>query len=70
MVESEYTTNINKYLKISIGAVMKYPEMLKFFPDDLKLKNVCKHAVLKLPFVIRYVADQFKTQKMFDEGVL
>ena len=34
-----------KSLKISIGAVMKNPEMLKFVPDHLKSKTMCKHAV-------------------------
>ena len=31
--------DIYRYLKISIGAVMKSPEMLKFVPDHHK-KNV------------------------------
>ena len=43
---------------------MKNPEMLIFVPDHLKTKNTCKHAVEKLPFVIRYVSDQYKTQQM------
>ena len=29
--------------------------MLKFVPDHLKTKEMCKHAVKKLPFVKRYV---------------
>ena len=32
--------------------------MLKFVPDYLKTETICKHAVKKLPFVIRYVPDQ------------
>ena len=32
---------------------MRNPEMLKFVRDDLKTKKLCKHAVQKLPFVIR-----------------
>ena len=36
--------------------------MLKFVPDHLKTKKMCKHAAKKLPFVIRYVIDQYKTQ--------
>ena len=44
-------------LKISIGTVMRNPEMLKLVPDHLKTKKICNHAVKKLPFVIRYVSD-------------
>ena len=41
--------------------------MLKFVPGHLKtLKNV-QHAVKKLPFVIRYVPDQYKTKKIVIE---
>ena len=32
---------------ISIATVIKNPEMLKFIPDHLKIKNMCKHAVKK-----------------------
>ena len=39
-----------KSSKISIGTVMKNPLMLKFFPDHLKTKNTCKHAVKKKTF--------------------
>ena len=49
--------DICKSIKISIGAVMKNPEMLKIVPDHLKTTKMCKHAVKKLPFVIRYVPD-------------
>ena len=38
MVDSEYSTNIYKFLNISIGPVMRNPEMLKFVPDHLKTK--------------------------------
>ena len=31
---------------------------------------MCQYAVKKLPFVIRYVPDQYKTQKMCDKVVL
>ena len=31
---------------------------------------MCRHAVKKLPFVIRYVSDQYKTQPMHDKAVL
>ena len=31
--------------KISIGTVMRNPEMLKFVPDHIKTKTICRHAV-------------------------
>ena len=40
--------------------------MLTFVPDHLKTKKMCKHAVKKLPFVIRYFPYQYKSQKMCD----
>ena len=49
-------------LNISIRTVMKNLEMLKFVPDHLKTK-MCKHAVKKLPYLLRYVSDQHKTPK-------
>ena len=70
MVDSEYSTNIFKSLNISIGAVMKNPEMLQFVPDYFKTKKLCKHAVKKLPFVIRDVPDQYKAPQMCDKAVL
>ena len=57
MVDSEYSTDSYKSSKTSIGAVIENPEMLKFFPDHLKIKQICKHAVKKLSFIIRYVSD-------------
>ena len=38
--------------------------MLKFVLDHLKTVNMCKHAVKKLPFVIKYVPDCLKTKEM------
>ena len=40
--------------------------MLKFVPDCYKTKKMWKHAVKKLPFLIRYVPDQYKYQQMCD----
>ena len=31
---------------------------------------MCKHAVNKLLFIIRYVPDQYKTQQMCDKSIL
>ena len=41
--------DINKYLNINIGIVMKKPEMLKLVPNHLKTEKMCRHAVKKLP---------------------
>ena len=48
-------------LKISIGAITKDPE--RFVPDHLKTKKICKQAVENLPFVAKYVPDQYKINK-------
>ena len=57
MVDSEYSPDKYKSLKISIGAIIKNPEIPRFVPYHLNTKKMCKHAVKKLPFVIRYVPD-------------
>ena len=31
---------------------------------------MCKYVIKKLPFLIRYVPDQYKTQQMWDKAVL
>ena len=49
---------------ISIGAIMKNPEILRSVPDHLKTKKMCKHAVRKLSFLTRYVPDRYKTHQM------
>ena len=56
--------DIYNSLNISIVTVMKTPEMLKFVPDHLKTKAMCKHAVKKLLYLLRYVPDQYKTHQM------
>ena len=45
--------------------------MLRLVPDHLKTKKkkMCKHAVKKLPFVIRYILDRFKTQHMCNKAI-
>ena len=61
-----------KSSKSSIGAKMKNP-MLKIVPDHLKTKNISKHAVKQLPFVIKYVRNKinrYKTQQMSDKSIL
>ena len=39
--------DVYKSLNISIGTVMKNPDVLKFLPNYLKTKKMCKHAVKK-----------------------
>ena len=34
-----------------------YPKMLKFVPDHLKTKIMCKYAVKKLPYLLVYVPE-------------
>ena len=36
----------------------------------LKLKKFSKHAVKKLPYLLRYVFDQYKTQQICDKAIL
>ena len=36
--------------------------MIRFVLDQLKTKKVCKNAAKKMPFVIKFVIDQYKTQ--------
>ena len=38
--------------------------MLRFVPDHLKTKMMCKNAVKKLLFVISYVTNQYTTQEI------
>ena len=56
--------DLYKSLNISIGTVVKNPEMLTFAPDHLKTKKMCKHVIKKLPYLLRYVPDQYKTQQI------
>ena len=42
--------DISKSLNVSIRTVMKNLEIIKFVPDHLKTKKMCKYAVRKLPF--------------------
>ena len=62
--------DIYRSLNISIVTVIKNPEMLKFIPDHLKTKTVCKHAVKKLRYLLKYIPDQYKTQQICEKGIL
>ena len=67
MVDS---VDIYKSLNINIGTVIKNPEMLKFVSDHLKTKKICKHVVQKLPYLLRYVPDQYKAHQMRNKAIL
>ena len=58
MVVSENSNDNCKTLKISIGTIIKNLEMLKFVPDHLKTKKMCKNAIKKLPFVTWHILDR------------
>ena len=49
--------DIYKSVKISIGVVMRNPNMLKFVPDHLKTKKMCKHEAKKLRFINMFLID-------------
>ena len=60
----------SKTLKISIGTIIKNPEMLRFVFHHLKTKTMCQNAVKKLPLVINYVPDQYKTLEICDKVII
>ena len=68
MVNSEYSMDIYKSVKISIGTVMKSQEILKILSDHHKTKKMFKHAVKKLSFLIRYVSEQQMCDKAISEN--
>ena len=39
MADSEYNVNKYKSLKITIGAIIRSPEMLRFISDHVKYKD-------------------------------
>lgn len=44
--------------------------MLRLSLDHLKTKNMCKHAIKNPPFIIKYVPDLYKTQRMCNKDIL
>ena len=42
-----------KSSETSIEEMIKNPEMLGFIPGHLRTKKMCKHAVKKLPFLLK-----------------
>ena len=63
MVDS---VEICKSLNISIEEAMKNPEMLTFISGQKK-KKMCKDAVKKLPYLIRYVHDYLAALKLIPD---
>ena len=61
MFDSEYSAVIR------IGAIIKIPEILRLVPNHLKPKKICKNAVKKLPFIVRYGPGQYVTKQMCDK---
>ena len=61
---------IDNSLSISIGTVIRNPEMLKFVSGHFKAKKISKHAVEKIPYLSRYVSDQYKTQLICHKAIL
>ena len=49
---------------------MRNSEMLKFVADHLKTKEMCKHAVKKLSYLLTYVPDRYKTQQICHKTIL
>ena len=43
---------------------MRNPKMLNLVPDHPKTKKVYKHTVKKLPYLLAYVPEQYKTHQM------
>ena len=64
------TVNIAQPPKISLGATIKDPEMLRLVPDHLKTKEMWEHAVKKLPFLMKFLFDRFKTLRMCNKVIL
>ena len=59
-----------KSLKISIGSIIKNPEMQRFVPYHLENQKICKRAVKELLFVVRYVPGRYKIHEMCDKAFL
>ena len=64
---NEYRTDIYKSAKISIGKVMRNPEILRLVLDHLKNLKKC---VKELPYLSSCVPDQCKTQQICNKAIL
>ena len=70
LVYNEYSTDNYKSLRIITEVIIKNQEMLRFVPDHLKTKNMGKQSVKQLPFIIRYVPEQYMSQVMHGKVIL
>ena len=57
----------SKTQKLSIGEIIIDSELLN---DALDHRKMCKNEVEKLPFLIKYVPDRYKTQQMCYKVIL
>ena len=62
--------NNSNLAKISIGEIIKDPEMFRLVIDNLKTKKMYKHTVKKLSFLIKYVPDRCKAQQLCDKVII
>ena len=69
MVDSDYSPDNYKSLKMSIEVIIKNPEMLRLVLDHHKTQKMFKMQ-LKIAFVIRCVPDRYQTEEMCDEAIL
>ena len=65
MFDNEYSPDKCKSSKLSTGATIKIPWMLRFVRYHLcKIIKLCKDEVKKMQFVIRYSPDRSKIHEM------
>ena len=69
MGDSEYNSDGYRSPKISIGATIKSPEILKLVPDKLKTKLIYKIAVKKITFCNKICSWAVRvTQQIYDKA--
>ena len=44
--------------------------MLRLVHNHLKTNKMCKNAVEKLPIILKYILDKYKTQQLCDKAIL
>ena len=62
--------NNSNLAQISIGEIIKDPEIFRLVIDNLKTKKMYKHTVKKLPFLAKYVPDRCKAQQLCDKVII
>ena len=53
-------TKLKIFEKISIDAIIKKLEMLRFVPDHLKTKQMCKNTIKKLSYLMFLIDKELK----------